>query len=156
MDQLRVVQIRDGDEVREALFIADLVDGGEHVSEIARILSGNDPRSSGLLRDVFPGSVPEGMGAKQTMLLALLEVPKGGFGVGGIYGVTNWVLNVLGPAMPCGLTSAVTQPALFDKELPSGEHVYMVVISPMTIGGIRSVAIGDPHDEDAPTLIPLT
>ncbi len=149
-----VARVRKGQGFGLAVIYEELPQTINELRELAGILAGHDPRSAELLTPVFPGSVPACMGAKHTMFLVTRRVPEGGFGVGGIYGVSNWVRDFLSPAMPDGLGAALSQPALFDTQKEEGgDWYYMVVISPMPEHDPREIFLGEPHDEVAPTLI---
>lgn len=110
-----------------------------------------------LLKPVVVGSVPHDMGADVTLLIAISDedLPKGGFGVGGVYAVSNWVYDHVDPAMPAGWGAAMTQPMISPGWIvETDEMVWVAVISPMNREktSIRAVYINDPHDE-GPTLI---
>lgn len=96
-----LIKIENGEQERVAVYFEELP-GEDGIRELVDAMMGISESSKDLLAPVFPGSVPDKMGARHTMFLSLKNVPKGGFGKGGIYGVTNWVEEVLNAAMPEG------------------------------------------------------
>lgn len=152
MNGKKTVDVQNGSEVSKALFFQELPqDGSEELAILIKALCGDKE----LLRPVQKGTVPDKMGAKSAMLLALEEVPPGGFGVGGIYGIQIWVTDVLDKSMPKGLRAILSQPALFRMEtVPEKNPIWVVVISPVIEKEIRATeAILNEPGEEGPAVV---
>lgn len=147
---MTIITINDAGQKRKAIYFSELPNGDD-LQELVAILTENNPASSELLSPVVPGSIPDTMGAKNTILLAFeISPPRG------IYGAGDWVDNILDKAMPEGMGAALTQPAMFDrKNVKTDTWVYVIVVSAMDRDktSITGAFISDPHDNEAPTLI---
>jgi len=158
MSNLQIFEFMNGGEKRKAVLVSTFPPPKKEESALVSILMGQDPDSSELLKKVEKGagSIPDLMGAEFTIILAIKkeDVPEGGFGVGGVYGIGNWVTSALDAAMPEGFGAAMTQPAIFPKEISGGVSVYLVVISPMNRSrtDIKRAFIAEPHG-DGPSVL---
>ncbi len=116
--------IRDGRIRYKAVLLNNLTDDEEALHSLSDILMGKHVHSR-LLRKVRPGTFSEKIGAKKRIPFAFRFVPSGGFGVGGVYAVQNWVTEKLDPIMPNGWGAAMSEPILFPSNLPNGNRVHV-------------------------------
>lgn len=118
-----LVYFSESTESRKYLIIDDLLDMEvPEAQRVARILMGAE--DSDLLTEVYPGSVPDAMGAKHTLTICLRKFPKGGINL-----VIGWV-RALELMMNGGWGVALTQPGIFQAETSEG-LLNQFVLSPI-------------------------
>lgn len=110
---MQIIRVTDGDQCWSAHKVPSLSSKASDLATIVDVLVGQHQESDQLLYDVKPGSVAESLGARQYVVLAFDEAPPGGFGVGGVYGVVNWVIHQLDPAMPAGNGATHSDPIMW-------------------------------------------
>lgn len=118
---MREILIIDHGEQKKAVFIKTLPPSEEELWEVVSVLMGEHPASSEVLRDVTPGSVPHGMGAKKLIYLVFEELVQGEDSFErGVYAAGTWVREILNPAMPEGWGAAMSQPMMFPLVVKDG------------------------------------
>lgn len=107
---LQVVNVIEKNGAKPAIKVSTLPEDPREIAAIARVLS-NKQSSPHVLLDADP-YFPNEVGAIKCVLLVFDEVPEGDFGIGGVYGVVNWVHDYLEDAMPKGYGVAHSKPVM--------------------------------------------
>ena len=162
-----------GSEKWAALF-ENLPLSDSDLRELVELLMGRHEFSGDVLRDVYPGSIPDTMGAEKLIYLIFENLNKPDEDhPGGVYLAGEWVIDSLDPAMPEDWGAAMSQPMMFPLVADDGETFeivesnhqakqegvrvgYGIIVSPMErakTGPIKGYFLDS--NPDAPILIPI-